>query len=40
MRPPNILVVEDDDSAVFGYTQVLSEDGYELKTADSLHTAS
>ncbi|MFC1586271.1 sigma-54-dependent transcriptional regulator [Fibrobacterota bacterium] len=39
MRPPNILIVEDDDSAVFGYTQALQEDGYSFKTASNLKEA-
>ncbi|MBF0431340.1 MAG: sigma-54-dependent Fis family transcriptional regulator [Fibrobacteria bacterium] len=39
MRAPHLLIIEDDESAVFGYTQILGDAGYTFKTASSLKEA-
>lgn len=39
MKTPKLLLVEDDEAALFGYTKYLTKSGYTTKTAASLSEA-
>lgn len=39
MKPAKILIVEDDEATVFGYTKYLSSKGYEISSAHTLADA-
>ena len=39
MKNPKVLIVEDDETTLLGYTKYLSSKGYHVKSASSLADA-